>query len=178
MQPMPFCLLRSECSETGILASSTISVHQKVSMLSKICIVFKIKIPANTSTNNMWSQKVTLIRILVFGLKYSNNIRIPNYSLTSVVNTRTFCVWGFLCRPAIVIRGDLWTRSFWPLFIFVSTPFIILVAFHTILGSRQNDKYFYQNAMFLLDIRDGISRDIHCFLLKPRRKSYRVFFFN
>ena len=39
----------------------------------------------NTNTNNIRFQKVTRIRIriLVFGLKYSNNIRIPNYSLTS-----------------------------------------------------------------------------------------------
>ena len=87
MQPMPFCLLKSQCSETRILASSTFSVHQKVSMLSKICIVSKIKIPANTNTNNIQFQKVTLIRILVFGLKYSNNIRIPNYSLTSGMGT-------------------------------------------------------------------------------------------
>ena len=65
----------------------------KVSMLSKIFIVFKIDSQwysvwenhPNTNTNNIWFQKVTRIRIriLVFGLKYSNNIRIPNYSLTS-----------------------------------------------------------------------------------------------
>ena len=83
------------------------------------------------------------------------------------MNTQTFGVWGCL----FVIRVDLWTRSFWLLFIFVSTPFIILVAFHTILGSQQNDnqeQYFYQNNFFLLDIRDGISggifRDIDCFI--------------
>ena len=38
--------------------------------------------------NNIRFQKITRIRIriLVFGLKYQNNIRIPNYSLTSVLN--------------------------------------------------------------------------------------------
>ena len=39
----------------------------------------------NTNTNIIWFEKITRIRIriLVFGLKYSNNIRILNYSLTS-----------------------------------------------------------------------------------------------
>ena len=39
----------------------------------------------NTNTNIIRFEKITRIRIriLVFGLNYSNNIRIPNYSLTS-----------------------------------------------------------------------------------------------
>ena len=40
MQPMPFCLLWSECFEAGILASSKKFGSSKVSMISKICIVF------------------------------------------------------------------------------------------------------------------------------------------
>ena len=42
----------------------------------------------NTNTNIIWFEKITRIRIriLVFGLNYSNNIRIPNYSLTSDVS--------------------------------------------------------------------------------------------
>ena len=45
----------------------------------------------NTNTNNIRFQKVTRIRIriLVFGHKYSNNIRILNYSLTSVLTLIT-----------------------------------------------------------------------------------------
>ena len=41
----------------------------------------------NTNTNIIRLEKITQIRIriLVFGLNYSNNIRIPNYSLTSVL---------------------------------------------------------------------------------------------
>ena len=39
----------------------------------------------NTNTNIIWFEKITRIwmRILVLGLNYSNNIQIPNYSLTS-----------------------------------------------------------------------------------------------
>ena len=42
----------------------------------------------NTNTNNIRFQKVTRlqIRIQVFGLNYSNYIRIPNYLLTAVQN--------------------------------------------------------------------------------------------
>ena len=39
----------------------------------------------NTNTNIIWFEKITQIRIriLLLGLNYSNNIQIPNYSLTS-----------------------------------------------------------------------------------------------
>ena len=130
MQPMPFCLLRSECSETGILASSTFSVHQKVSMLSKICIVSKIKIPANTNTNNIQFQKVTLIRILVFGLKYSNNIRIRNYSLTSVtIRIRHHHYHLYHCHHEII--GKLSNIN---IIFFVSnqSPYLPLISTHCI----------------------------------------------
>ena len=44
----------------------------------------------NIITNIIWLEKITRIRIriLVFGLNYSNNIRIPNYSLTSDCSQR------------------------------------------------------------------------------------------
>ena len=42
----------------------------------------------NTNTNIIRIEKIIKIqiRILVFGLNYSNNIQIPNYSLTSVID--------------------------------------------------------------------------------------------
>ena len=51
--------------------------------------------------NNIWFQKVSQIRIqiLVFGLKYSNNIRIPNYSLTSGYFSGVFKVTS--CVPGL-----------------------------------------------------------------------------
>ena len=66
MQPMPFCLLWSECFEAGILASSTFFGSSKVPMLSKICIVFGKN-----------SQRIR-IRI-IFGLRKS-----PEYEYYSV----------------------------------------------------------------------------------------------
>ena len=46
------------------------------------------KTRSNTNMNIVWFEKITRIRIriLVFSLNYSNNIRIPNYSLTSVTH--------------------------------------------------------------------------------------------
>ena len=50
----------------------------------------------NTNTNIIRFGKITRIRIwiLVFGLNYSNNIRIPNYSLTSGWNLDKFSILG------------------------------------------------------------------------------------
>ena len=64
--------------------------------------------------NIIWVEKITWIRIriLVFGLNYSNNIRIPNYSLTSALNSvrsssllpcqPQICQW-----PGIPVRAPL-----------------------------------------------------------------------
>ena len=51
----------------------------------RLRILFDLKNRPNTNTNIIRFGKITRIRIriLVFGLNYSNNIRIPNYSLTS-----------------------------------------------------------------------------------------------
>ena len=51
----------------------------------RIRILFDLKNRPNTNTNIIRFGKIIRIRIqiLVFGLNYSNNIRIPNYSLTS-----------------------------------------------------------------------------------------------
>ena len=52
--------------------------------INRIQILFGLKNHPNTNTNIIRFEKFTRIQIqiLVFGLKYSNNIRIPNYSLT------------------------------------------------------------------------------------------------
>ena len=60
----------------------------------------------NTNTNIIWLEKITRIRILVFGLSYLNNIRIPNYSLTSEPNH---------CKPACsLVRHNIigWGRVY------------------------------------------------------------------
>ena len=54
----------------------------------RIRILFDLKNRPNTNTNIIRFGKITRIRIriLVFGLNYSNNIRIPNYLLTTVTH--------------------------------------------------------------------------------------------
>ena len=83
-------------SSTFVCNIRSINAQQNIySIQKKIPVIFGLrKLPEyenclNTNTNSIWFQKVTRIRIqiLVFGLKYSNNIRIPNYSLTSALTT-------------------------------------------------------------------------------------------
>ena len=51
----------------------------------------------NTNTNTIRFEKITRIRIriLVFGLNYSNSIRIPNYLLTYTFRKYTFRKYTF-----------------------------------------------------------------------------------
>ena len=102
---------------------STLFEFSKVSMLSKICLVFRkitaifslrqyqykkifgLKSYPNTITKNIrfWEShpNATGMRILVFGLKYSKNIWILNYSLNSV--------WGKLrLSGASWVINDSW----------------------------------------------------------------------
>ena len=66
----------------------------------------------NTNTNIIRIEKIIKIRIriLVFGLNYSNNIRIPNYSLTS--GPHTMMVMMMMTRQACrrQCHTGCWTR--------------------------------------------------------------------
>ena len=59
-------------------------------MLIRIQIYSVLKNHPSTNTNSTWFENICRIRIPIslFGLNYSNTIRIPNYSLTSGLPSR------------------------------------------------------------------------------------------
>ena len=84
----------------------------------------------NTNTNIIRFEKITWIRILVFGLNYSNNIRIRNYSLTSVtIRIRHHHYHLYHCHHEII--GKLSNIN---IIFFVSnqSPYLPLISTHCI----------------------------------------------
>ena len=72
-------------SHPPILPSATQPIHIHCTPTPSQKYEFLIEFPSNTNMNTirLFQYDRIRIRILVFGLNYSNTIRIPNYSLTS-----------------------------------------------------------------------------------------------
>ena len=75
-------------SHPPILPSATQPIHIHCTPTPSQKYEFLIEFPSNTNMNTirLFQYDRIRIRILVFGLNYSNTIRIPNYSLTSVLD--------------------------------------------------------------------------------------------